>query len=365
MAMKDLTVLVTGVGAPGVKGTVYSLRYNDDGTKVKVVGVDQRRDAVGRYFVDSFHPVPSAVDEAYVPRLLEISKKEGVDVILPQTTREIAVLSEARNVFESRGVKLVASSAEAIKAANNKGKLLELAVRLGLPHPRFRLVLNIRELEEAAEALGYPEKPVVVKPPVSNGMRGVRILMEDYWNPRRFLEEKPNGLITTLSELKRVFQDREEKMPELLVSEYLPGPEYSVDAFQGKQAFVALPRLRKSIRSGISFEAVVENRADLVFQTNRMAGALGLQYAFGFQFKLDEDGVPKVLECNPRVQGTMIVSTLAGLNLIWWSVKETLGYLVKEEEVLLALRKVQDANVAFYRYWGGVGTVDGKAVLIV
>ena len=365
MALKDLVVLVTGVGAPGVKGTVYSLRHNNDGTNVKIVGVDQRSEAVGRYFIDSFYTVPSANDESYVPRLLEISKEEGVAVIFPQTTREIAVLSKAKDAFESQGVKLVVSSAEAIETANNKWKLLELFARLGLPHPRFRLALNIRELEEAAEKLGYPGKPVVVKPPVSNGMRAVRVLMEDYWNPRRFLEEKPNGLITTLGELKRVFQDQEEEMPVLLVSEYLPGPEYSVDGFQGRHAFAALPRLRKSIRSGISFEAVLENRVDIVFQTKKIAGALGLQYAFGFQFKLDKDGVPKVLECNPRVQGTMIVSTLAGLNLIWWSVREALGHPVKEEEVLLALRRAQDANVAFYRYWGGVGTVDGQAVLIV
>ena len=43
---------------------------------------------------------------------------------------------------------------------------------------------------------------------------------------------------------------------------------------------------------------------------------MDLRYAFGFQFIGD-----KLLECNPRVQGTMIASTYAGCNIIYSAVK--------------------------------------------
>ena len=82
--------------------------------------------------------------------------------------------------------------------------------------------------------------------------------------------------------------------------------------------------------------------------TIRAAKDLGLRYAFGFQFKLDYADVPKVLECNPRVQGTMVASVFGGTNVIWLSVKEALGPPV---ESLPAEQKESE----FYRFWGGIG----------
>ena len=71
-----------------------------------------------------------------------------------------------------------------------------------------------------------------------------------------------------------------------MVSEYLPGSEYSVDAFLGKKAAVAIPRLRKEIVNGISFRTSLEYRKDIMEYTLKAARALGLSYVFGFQFKL-------------------------------------------------------------------------------
>jgi carbamoyl-phosphate synthase large subunit len=81
----------------------------------------------------------------------------------------------------------------------------------------------------------------------------------------------------------------------------------------------------------------------------KLAKALGLRYAFGFQFKLDQDGTPKILECNPRVQGTMVASVFSGVNVVWMSVREALGYPVRSIP-----KKLKSSE--FYRYWGGLGT---------
>jgi carbamoyl-phosphate synthase large subunit len=56
-----------------------------------------------------------------------------------------------------------------------------------------------------------------------------------------------------------------------------------------------------------------------------LAHELDLKYAFGFQFKGG-----KLLECNPRVQGTMMASTFAGANIIYSAVKYALGEEVPE-----------------------------------
>jgi carbamoyl-phosphate synthase large subunit len=64
-----------------------------------------------------------------------------------------------------------------------------------------------------------------------------------------------------------------------------------------------------------------------------------LKYAFGFQFINY-----KIIECNPRVQGTMVASTLAGANIIEAACLEALGLPVPPFSVRW--------GASFTRYWG-------------
>ncbi|MEM1043290.1 MAG: ATP-grasp domain-containing protein [Bacteroidota bacterium] len=346
-----LRVLVTGAGAPGIRGTLYALRAGAGDRPLVTVGVDLSEQAVGRYLVDAFHPVPPPESPGYLDALRAVCRAERVDLVLPQTTRETAVLSRHRNAFSE--ARVMVSGAEAVEAANDKGAVLRAFDGLGLPAPAWHLARSEAGLVEAAEALGYPDVPVAVKPPVSNGMRGLRILREAAWDARRFLTEKPNGVEVSLGDLLAVLR-RGDAWPDLLVTDYLPGPEYSVDAFAGDRLAAAMPRRRDAIRSGISFETtLLPDRADLTEPTLRAAQHLGLRYAFGFQFKEDADGVPRVLECNPRVQGTMVASVFGGLNAVWLGVQECLGETP---------RALPDSlrTATFRRYWGGLGIVDDE-----
>lgn len=351
--MGAVRVLITGAGAPGARGTIYALRHNPEGRDVEIVGTDVNTDVVGRYLVDRFYRVPPAESAEYVPSLIQVCRIEKITLVLPQTTREAQVLASVRDDLVRQGIRVAVSGLHALSIANDKGRLVEAFAKLGLPYPRYRLARSEEELIDAAEALGYPTVPVVVKPPVSSGMRGLRILREDAWDVRRFLGEKPDGVETSLIDLVKVLR-RGSQWPTLLVTEYLPGPEYTVDAFRGKDIFVAIPRIRRAIRSGITFIAEIEQRSDLEAYSKQAAEALGLEYAFGFQFKLDAEGVPKVLECNPRIQGTMVASVFAGYNIPWFTVRELMGMPMRREEV----RNEAVQGVKFYRYWGGVGVVD-------
>jgi carbamoyl-phosphate synthase large subunit len=351
VARGDRTVLITGAGAPGTRGTVYALKNNPDGVKVRIVGTDIQSDVVGRFFVDQFHSVPIPEDPDYVDALLSICRTEKVELLIPQTTREIVVLSHLKAEFHREGTRVMVSGPDAIEIANNKWRLLQAFERLGLPYPAYHLVRSESELIEGAKRMGYPGQPVVVKPPVSNGMRGLRVLKENAWDVERFLADKPSGVEISLDELVNILR-RGGQWPELLLTEYLPGPEYSVDAFLGDDVCFAIPRLRRAIRSGISFDNALEYRDDLMSYTLQAARYVGLQYAVGFQFKLDAQGVAKVLESNPRIQGTMVASLVSGVNIIWLAVKYLAG------EPLPAMPVLQPAR--FYRYWGGLG-VSGDA----
>lgn len=347
--MGDLTtVLVTGGGAPGIAGTIAALRSNPDNAPVRIITTDIRDRVVGAYLADGFHCLPAPEDPGYIDAILKVASKEGCDVILPQTTREIQVLAEARDACAHAGHPVVVSSPEAIATANDKHSLVQTAHRAGIPCPESVITNSEESLVRALERFGYPERPAVVKPPVSNGMRGLRIVTKNPWNVDRFLSSKPDGTEISLDALIDILQRGE--WPELVVSEYLPGEEYTVDVFRGEKGVVAIPRVRLAIRSGITFESRVTMREDLVSWSTTLAEELDLQYCFGFQFKCDGDGVPRLLECNPRVQGTMVVSMFAGFNIVYYAVREALGQPAAVADVEVA------DGVTFTRYWGGAAS---------
>jgi len=351
--LAPITVLVTGGGAPGVAGTFHALRNNPEERPVRIVCTDIKPDPVGKYLADRFHRVPAPEEDAYLDALISICEKEEVDAILPQTTREIFTLSKHKQEIEDRKVAVVVSSYDSILKANDKYLLLQECGRVKVPHPVYFLVSNHDQLLIAAKRLGYPAKKVVIKPRVSSGMRGFRIVSNTPWTLERFLMEKPEGVEITLETLLTVLPPR---FPDMLVTEYLPGPEYTIDVFRIKDRFIAIPRLRESVRSGITFDARVELRDDLISYARQLSNSLNLVYCFGFQFKLDDMNTPKILEANPRVQGTMVVSSYAGFNMIYWAVAAALGFEVKGDQRNLR------GGLSFKRYWGGIAVENESAV---
>ena len=347
-----MNVLLTGVGAPGTRGTIYALRKNSDNVHVRIIGVDIKEDVVGKYWVEGFYRVPPPEDIGYIRAINKICKSESIDVLLPQTTRETAKLSKT---YEQVDCKVAVAKSSAIEKANNKFTLVKLCQKIGIPAPESCLVSSADELEDAARDLGYPKNSVVVKPPISFGSRGFRVLREESsWDVKRFLSEKPNTTEISLGELLSILS-RGKKMdfPELMISEFLPGNEYSVDAFIGKKVSVAIPRLRKQIVNGISFRTSLEYRKDIMENTLKLATELGLRYAFGLQFKQDSRGISKILECNPRVQGTMAASIFSGINVMWMAIREALGSPV--ERISKPLKKSE-----FYRFWGGLAVTNAR-----
>jgi len=349
-----LRILITGVGAPGIMGTVYSLKNNYDKRQIYLVGTDINVDAVGKYFCDSFYELPAANDtDNYLDSLLNICVKEKIEVVIPQNTRELLILAANTQKFIDIGTNVLVSSFEAIKNANDKYELMKVCKTSGVPVADFTMVADNKKLVNAVKELGWPEKKIVVKPPSSNGQRGVRIIDEKRDLKKAFYNEKPSSLYTTLNDLEKVLGST---FPELIVTEYLPGEEYTVDVIRKGKLMTVIPRKRDLIRSGITFNGSVENNQEIINYSKKLAEVLNLEYCFGFQFKLDENNTPKILESNPRVQGTMVLSTIAGANIIYSSVKLLLGEEVTDFDI--------DWNSRIFRYWGGVGLYKDNSFLV-
>lgn len=119
---RGLRILITGAGAPGVRGTLYALRHNPDEVAVSTVGVDLQPDPVGRHMVDRFYQVPPPESAGYIDALAGICRREAVDVIVPQTTREVGILARRRRDLP---VPILVGEPEAVDLANDKFRLAD------------------------------------------------------------------------------------------------------------------------------------------------------------------------------------------------------------------------------------------------
>lgn len=349
--LDPINVLITGGGAPGIQGTIYSLKNNYDCRKVNIVVTDMKEIVVGRYLSDSFYTIPAAKDQdKYLSKVWNICNDQKIDVFVPQNTMELLVLSQNRDAFEKIGTKILVSDYSSIIAANDKYHLFNTAKSVGVPTSEYDLCNNFDDLRRLVHSFSLKNGMAVLKPPLSNGSRGVRIITNSRDRKYDFYNEKPNSLYITMDELHEVLG---EEFPNLLVMEYLPGNEYTVDVFRTKDKFCAIPRLRETIRSGITFTASLENNQKMIEYSLSLAEACNLTLCFGFQFKLNEEDEPILLESNPRVQGTMVMSTFCGANIIYSSVKALLGEQIPDFDI--------NWNTKLYRYWGAVG-VNGEQV---
>ncbi len=315
---------MTGAGAPGAAGIIKCFKQDD---QIQLYLCDADPNAVGQYLNQGvFFQVPKATDPNFIDKILSYSIDNQIDVIFPLVTLELFPFAEHKKRFEEKGIKIVISDKKSLDIANNKSRLYEHLTAQKILTPQYRAVKSgdFDSFLAAFEALGYPENPVCVKPSISNGSRGVRIV-DATVNPFDLLfNQKPNSLYTTLENLMEIL--RGSLFPELLVSEVLTGEEFTVDTLVNKgEPVLILPRLRSKMNSGISVEGQFIENQEIIHYTRQIINSLNLHGAIGIQVKRAADGRFKILEINPRIQGTSVAALGVGINLPLFTVKQELG----------------------------------------
>ena len=226
--------------------------------------------------------------------------------------------------FESIGTKIAVMDPQPLHIANNKGLLLSAMKAAALPTAQFVVVNDVKAVEEAVFRLGYPEKPVIVKPTVGNGSRGTRVLDATKSRYEQFFFEKPSSPVLRIEELMAILKERT-KIPEMIVMEFLPGQELCVDvlADHGKIAYI-------SSRVGVAVSSIMQtNEVKLVPEAiklaTRVVELLNLSGNIDFDMKSDSTGIPHVLEINPRLPAGIAVEAIAGINFPYLGIKQLLG----------------------------------------
>ncbi|GGE23165.1 carbamoyl phosphate synthase [Marinithermofilum abyssi] len=318
--LKPMTVLLTGVGSPGAPGVIKSLRAVKE-YDFRIIGIDMNPHAVGQVMVDKFFIGPEATDPDFVPKLIRLCSAENVEVILPLVSKELPRFAKNFHRFKEIGTVVSVSEYNRLMQVINKGTLIHTLKKKGIPTPRSVIVNTVEGLRKALHDLGYPDHPVCFKPVVSDGSRGFRILDTRKNRLDPLFNEKPNSAYISDHELFRILSDCS-VIPETIVMEYLPGEEYSIDLLaRDGEVIIAIPRLREAIVNGISVKSTIVKEDDVIAYASRIVRELRLHGNIGVQICRDKDTQPKIIEINPRIQGTIVHCTAAGVNLPYLAVK--------------------------------------------
>ncbi|RLI68408.1 hypothetical protein DRO91_09085 [Candidatus Heimdallarchaeota archaeon] len=339
--MRDLKIVLTACGCPGASTLLRMLKANHGERKVEIIGTDMDKEAIGRFLADKFYQVPAGSSPDYIPAMMHILEKEKPDILFPESSFEVYHLARAKKELESTGTKILVSDPEPILLANNKLAMYDiLRSQTSLALPAYYPAKTFDEFMVALDKLGYPEKPIVFKPQIGKGSRGVRIIDPKVNRKDQLLNYKPTSKYMSLEEFEGIFRE-EDEFPKLLVMDFLEGGEVTTDtiAFRGEELFTTVKTVEQA-RWGVIVRGELIRRPDLVQQTREILQAIPLSYCNNLQFIGD-----KLIEINPRVSSFIYQENLIMPYLV---VKFILGELSKDD--LRALTKKIDYGRRMVRY---------------
>jgi hypothetical protein len=180
-------------------------------------------------------------------------------------------------------------------------------------YTKLSTIIKTPKLYENSEQINT--FPVFVKPNIGYGTRDI-FKANDYKDLEWFLKER--------------------NKEDYIISEYLPGDEYTVDSFtnrKGKLLF-SKPRIRKRISNGISVNTkpVLDNLNEFINIANLINDNLTLRGAWFFQVKKDKNGKLTLLEVAARLGGSSSLFRGKGVNFALMSVFDMFDFDVEVVE---------------------------------
>lgn len=230
----------------------------------------------------------------FIEALNAVIKGNSIDYVFPAHDSVVLALAEA----QEKGLlacRVLTSSAPTCRICRSKKATLDL----------FKNVLCVPGIyKSVSDVKTYP---VFLKPDVGQGSK-----------------------LTYKAENAEICRLLIKQTPDLLIMEYLPGPEFTVDCFtdnSGKLIFCQ-PRTRARIVNGISVRTATVERPDLRAMAECINEKLSLRGVWFFQVKEAGNGQPTLMEISPRVAGAMGLCRGAGVNLPLMTLYNAEGYTV-------------------------------------
>ena len=314
-----------------------SIRHNPDQQEFIIHGTHPNPDTVYFNYCDVSGTEPDINGEEYLQFCLDYCRQNQIHIFVPR--KENVLISQHLNKFEEIGVKvLVCPDGDLMAMVDDKAAMyhsLQNQEREGnfiVTIPSYKVVNNVKDFQEAYEELSKGNTKLCIKPVVGEGASGFRIIDNDADTIPFIFSTASSQKISYATALKIL--QTQEYFPDLMVLEYLDGYEYSIDCLAQADGtlLTAIPR-----KKGNGRIREIEYNKELIEIAEKMAEQYKIPYVFNIQVKY-KDGIPKLLEINPRMSGGLHISCLANINFPYLAIKLLLGYQVDSLQPMFGLK---------------------------
>lgn len=285
----------------------------------------------------------------YILFLNELIQKYNIDLIVPMVDSEVLFLSKHREQFKcevfSADFKIVVDCLDKVKCHEILGDISPQYYKISDPET-LKNILN-----------KHPDKKFVIRPygNITGSGKGMRILSKYGVSSINKILSSSGTREMSFNEYvenyEAIFYSKECPDLNLILTDYLPGQEYScyLTSSNGKLIDLCINK-KLELESGTTNTA----RAEVIFNSkieeviSGISEKLNLHYISNIQLKEDEKGNFKLVEVNPRIAGSIMLPIKAGYGFF----KQSYDILndkdvTKEMEVKKTLRMIRVYNEFF------------------
>lgn len=276
-------------------------------------------------YCDLFVTEPSGIsNDDYVTFCLETAEKFDVRVFFPW--RRLSVILEAENRFRQLGTQLfVPAPLLLLPLFDNKAAQFAFVKPNDVDLPDYRIARNATEFTNAVMELQQRHAVVCFKP--TCGMFGHGFFLISTETNGDLLAGIPDSFLRTLPQA--ITELRQKKVfPELMVMQYLKGPERSIDCLALDGEFLRGIIRKKS--PGQETRQQIERNDTALSIVRRLTQRFQLNGLFNIQLR-EHDGRLHLLEINPRMSGGLPATFATDCVLPYWAIRLALGTVDQDD----------------------------------
>lgn len=331
-----MNVLLTSVGRRAYLVDYFKKEFGDNS---KIICTNSSELSTALSVGDKSYISPMIYEETYIPFLLEICKKEKINILVSLFDIDLPILAYNKDKFENLGVKLILSDLSIIEVCNDKYKMNKF-----LKNNFFDTIYTGLSIEdEYIKNNISSEKKFILKP--RWGMGSLGIYISDEYEEAKYFYKKIRKDIDKSYLRYEAKQDIENS---ILIQELIEGKEYGLDIVNDLEGnhIITVVKEKLAMRSGETDIAKIVHFPLLEDFGKRIADKTRHIANMDLDLILNDKGI-FVIDMNARFGGGYPFTHKAGVNIVK-IIKELLeGKTIDKNTLVPTINKIyaKDINI--------------------
>lgn len=307
-------LLITSAGGYWAKNLFSLIKKKTIYKSLRVHAVNKKKIKNIKKYLDSFYIVPNPKNKNYIKKILNIVKKESINLIIPGSDEEAEALAKEKKKIKSLGSDLACVNYKDLKCFKDKLSVYKKLDKFKIRKAIWKKANNFKQLYKIISEFLKKDLEIVIKPNFSRGGRDVTVIRKKLtkkvsYNFGREVHVSINHF------LRNEYKKYKKRFP-VIIMERLYEPSYDVDLLSWKGKIIKYVSRRRIGSQGINGNIIQKNNKVFFNYTKKIAKIFNLSWLYDCDIMLDRFSKPVLIELNPRISGSLYASLAANINLI-------------------------------------------------